>query len=155
VYLATIISADGMSVSRRGRLLMLLGCLLGLTFWIRFHLALALPFVAGWACRGKVRERWLPLLVGTMITLTAFGITDWLTWGTPFQSVWKNIWINIVDNRSTVYGAAPFYWYASSLVSLWGWALVPVLAAASASVRRLPLFALVSAIVVVSMSVVP
>ena len=154
VYLATIISVDGMSVSRRRRLLMLLGCLLGLTFWIRFHLALALLFVAGWACRGKVRERWLPLIVGTMIPLSAFGITDWLTWGTPFQSVWKNIWINIGKNVSaTAYGTAPFTWYLSGAAG--SWALVSIAAVAWIGARKLPLFALVSVIVIASMSIFP
>jgi hypothetical protein len=155
VYLATIISIDGMSVSKRRRLLILLGCLLGLAFGIRFHLAPALPFIAAWACHGMVRERWLPLLAGGALPLTAFGITDWLTWGAPFQSMLNNIWINLVENRSTVYGAAPFYWYFSTSIRLWKWALLPIFTAASAGVRSLPLFAIVSTVIVLSMSVVP
>jgi hypothetical protein len=153
VYLATVISIDG--TSKRRWLLILLGCLLGLTFWIRFHLAPALPIVAGWACQGRVRERWLPLLAGAAMPLTAFALTDWLTWGAPFQSVLSNFWINLIENRSVVYGTAPFYWYFSTSIRLWKWALLPIFTAASAGARSLPLFAIVSTVIVFSMSVVP
>jgi hypothetical protein len=155
VYVSTIVAADEMSVTRQRWLVTLLGFLLGLTFWLRFHLAPTLPFIAGWACRGKVRERWLPLIAGVVIPLTAFGISDWLMWGTPFQSVWKNIWINIVEKRSATYGTEPFYWYLAELAGLWRWAFIPILVAACAGGWRLPLFALVSAIIIGSMSLIP
>src|SRR5262249_18756404 len=83
------------------------------------------------------------------------GITDWLMWGTPFQSLWKNIWINIVEKRSTTYGAEPFYWHLSELAGLWRWAFVPILATACVGAWRLPLFALVAAIIIGSMSLIP
>jgi hypothetical protein len=155
VYLATIIATDNMSITRRRWLVVLLGFLLGLTFWLRFHLAVAVPFIAAWACRGKVRELSVPLISGAMIPLIAFGITDWLTLGTPFQSVWKNVWINIGAGRSTAFGTAPVNWYVSELEGLWRWAFVPILALACAGARRLPLFALVAAVIIGSMSIVP
>jgi len=155
VYLATVVAANGMSAARRRLFFVLLGCLLGLTFWLRFQLAPALPVIAGWACRGKVKECWLPLISGAAIPLSAYGLVDWLTWGTPFQSVWKNTWINIVENRSATYGTAPLNWYILELAGLWRWAFVLILVAACVSVRRLPLFALASAIIIGSMSLVP
>jgi phosphatidylinositol glycan class B len=155
VYLATIVSGDNMSVLRQRRYLMVLGGLLGLTFWLRFHLAPALPFVAAWACRKRVRERWLPLIVAAGVPLASFVITDWLTLGTPLQSVWKNFWINIVDNRSGSYGTAPFYWYLLQMAVSWRKALVPIVAAACIGACRLPLFGLVAVIVIASMSVIP
>jgi hypothetical protein len=155
VYLATIIATDNMPITRRRWLVMLLGLLLGLTFWLRFHLAPALPFIAAWACRGKVRDLWVPLISGAMIPLIAFGVTDWLTLGTPYQSVWKNVWINIVEGRSNTFGTDPLNWYVSELAGLWNWAFVPILALAYAGARRLPLFALVAAVIIGSMSIVP
>jgi hypothetical protein len=155
VYLATIIATNNMSITRRRWLVMLLGFLLGLTFWLRFHLALALPLIAAWACRGKVKDLWVRLISGAMILLIAFGVTDWLTLGTPFQSVWKNVWINVVEGRSNTFGTDPVNWYVSELARSWRWAFVPILALAYAGARRLPLFALVSAIIIGSMSIVP
>jgi hypothetical protein len=155
VYLATCIATDNISITRRRWLVMLLGFLLGLTFWLRFHLAVALPFIAAWACRGKVRDLWVPLISGAMIPLIAFGITDWLTLGTPFQSVWKNVWINIVAGWSTAFGTSPVLSYVSELAGLWRWAFVPILALAYAGARRLPLFALIAAVIIGSMSIVP
>jgi phosphatidylinositol glycan class B len=155
VYLATVVAADDMPASRRRRLLALLGFLMALIFWLRFHLAPALPFIAVWACRAQVRDRWLPLIAGTAIPLSALGMTDWLTWGTPFQSVWKNFWVNIVEDCSSGFGTSPFHDYVIEQAGIWRWATIPIVAATCVGARRLPLFAFVAAVIIASMSVVP
>jgi phosphatidylinositol glycan class B len=119
-----------------------IGLLLGLAFCFRFHLSLALLVVAIWACRSEWRSRWVPLFVGGAIPIILVGSVDLVTWGTPFQSIWKNFWVNVVEGRSHYYGTSPPYWYFGKIISLWGAALVPLAGLFIVGARKVPLFAL-------------
>lgn len=119
-----------------------LGLLLGLAFCLRFHLAPALLLVAVQACRIQVRRRWLPLLLGAGVpVLLGSGILDLLTWGTPFQSVWKNVVANVIERGSEHYGVAPPFWYFQQMLEDWGAGIVPLAALFALGVARAPLFA--------------
>src|SRR3954447_26500030 len=87
-----------------------IGLLLGLAFDLRVQLTPALGLVALWAGRDDP-PRWLALLAGASPAIAALGILDALTWGTPFQSVWKNIPINFGDSVSDLFGVQPPHWY--------------------------------------------
>ncbi|HEX2217595.1 MAG TPA: hypothetical protein VHG35_02245 [Gemmatimonadales bacterium] len=117
------------------------GVLLGLTFCFRFHTAPAILFAAVYACRWHVRERWLPVIIGGLIPVLAVGVLDALTWGLPFQSIWKNLWINIVEGRSRDYGASPPLWYFVWMIEAWGGAVAPMAALFVVGARRAPLLA--------------
>jgi len=124
-----------------------IGLTLGLAFALRFQLALALGLVALWAARADWR-RWLPLVGGAAIPLVLLGIIDFVTWGSPFQSIWKNVQVNFFEGRANTYGAQPAAWYAVELARRYGAALLPLMVLFVIGARRAPLLALLAAVVV-------
>ncbi len=117
--------------------LALIGALLGATFVLRFHTAPMLLVAAIWLCRADPRA-WGRLAAGGAIPLAAQAVLDWVTLGTPLQSLWLNFWVNVVASRSDIYGVAPFYWYPGRLLISWGGAFPLVIAAALLGARRAP-----------------
>jgi GPI mannosyltransferase 3 len=118
-----------------------IGVLLGLAFSIRFHIAFVLAVIAVWACRAHIRHRWLPLLAGAAAPLLVSGTIDMVTWGLPFQSIWKNFWINIVEDKSTAFGIKPPWFYFTKPFGMWGVAMVPILYGLWRGTPYRPLFA--------------
>ena len=110
-----------------------------MTFCFRFHTAPALLFAAIYACRWHFRARWMPLIVAGSLPVLALGVLDALTWGLPFQSVWQNLWVNIVEGRSRIYSVEPLWWYVAHLVEQWGAAVVPIGILFVVGARRTPL----------------
>jgi GPI mannosyltransferase 3 len=93
--LASLLRGDTAATqnSRRAALCLAIGALLGIAFCLRFQLAPALLLTALWASRSNVRTGWLPLILGSALPLIALGVSDYVSWGSPFQSVWKNLYI--------------------------------------------------------------
>lgn len=152
VYMAETIRRDACGTGQElsGARFVLLGLLLGLTFCLRFHLAPVLLLVAAWACGTDLRRRWRFLALGAALPFLLTGILDWTTWGTPFQSTWKNFWINVIESRSHLYGRAPFYWYIGKLVSVWGAAVTPMFVLFILGAGKAPLFAATAITVVLT-----
>ena len=123
-----------------------IGALLGVAFCLRFQLSPALLLVGAWAGRKDFRNGWLPLALGAAAPLLALGVSDYLSWGSPFQSIWKNIYVNIVVNRSAAYGVAPPLWFVSKLMEVWGYALLPILVFFALGARAAPLMALTAVV---------
>jgi GPI mannosyltransferase 3 len=151
VYLASI--HDGSREDGQRRLLWI-GVLLGVVFILRFHLALALFVIAAWTCRTDIRGRWLPLIAAAALPVVASGLFDWATLGTPFQSIWKNFWINIIDSRSTSYGTHGRLFFLRGGASELGLAIIPVVVGLIAGARRAPLFVLSAAAVYLTFSAI-
>lgn len=101
------------------RRLMLAGALFGLTFVLRMQLGPALFVAAAFACRRNL-QAWGALAAGGAIIVLASGILDWVTLGTPFQSIWLNIWLNIAKGISSDYGTAPPGYFLIAPVLFWG-----------------------------------
>lgn len=101
------------------------GLLLGTAFAFRFHLGPALLVAAIVGCRGDGR-RWGRAIVGAAIPILALALLDWLTLGWPLQSVFKNFWINIVEERSHNYGVMPLWFYVTEYLDVWRWWSVPL-----------------------------
>ncbi|MBA3518959.1 MAG: hypothetical protein H0T75_15280 [Rhizobiales bacterium] len=102
----------------------LVGLVVGTAFCFRFHVSLALLAIAVWACRTDWRSRWVPLVLGAAVPVALLALLDFITWGSPFQSVWKNIWVNLVEGRSHIYGTSPWrrgigIWKRRSSVGAW------------------------------------
>jgi hypothetical protein len=131
-----------------------IGALLGLAFDLRFQLAPALAVVAIGAAWRDVRRGWLPLLAAAAGPVLLLGAVDWATWGSPFQSIWKNIDVNFFHNRSAIYGVEPFYWYATQLISRYGVIAFPLAVCFAFGVRAAPLLAITSVVVVVFHSLI-
>lgn len=120
------------------RRLLLAGGLMGLALGLRIHLLPAVALGLIYQCRADVRGRWAHVLLGLLPVLLAFGLLDWITWGAPFQSMWKNFVVNVVDGRSGSYSVAPWYTYARDQARLWGLGLLPIAALIALGARRWP-----------------
>ena len=88
-----------------------IGLLMGVVFVLRFHLAPALVVAAVWLVwageRTTLWRRAVSLLCGGIMVGTAASWFDWLTLGTPLQSVWLNAVVNLQDGVSSGFGTSP------------------------------------------------
>jgi hypothetical protein len=82
------------------------------------------------------------------------GVTDFLTWGAPFWSVWRNLQLNLLEGVSKEYGVHPPYWYFAVALHLWRAAIVPMVVFFTIGARRAPLLATLSLVVVLSHSAI-
>lgn len=136
------------------RRLMLVGTLCGLVFCLRYQYAPALAVAGFWQYRlSWANWRWL--LVGALaVVLPLAGGLDWLTWGTPFQSIWLNLLRNSIQGVSSGMGVESAGFYPAYLTL----ALqpLPILAAlAIAGARRMPALALAAAVTLLEHMLVP
>src|SRR6185437_12055689 len=102
--------------------LWLAGVLLGLTFVLRFHLGPALAVAAFGMCgvgRGAW-PRWRAAIAGACAPVLAAALLDWATLGTPFQSIWLNVWVNTAMGVSSEAGRAPFLTLWILPLEIWG-----------------------------------
>ena len=151
-----VLAAGLASFETRGRdalRMAAIGMLLGLAFDLRLQLAPALVLIAAWVGRLEIR-RWLPLALGAALPLAALGVSDAVAWGSPFQSVWKNIAVNFVENKSELYGVWPVYWYLAQYAHRYGAAAAPLAVFFCLGARRAPLLAAVPVVVVASHSLI-
>lgn len=133
--------AAGDATRRTPARLALIGALLGTTFDLRFQLSLALLLVACWVARLEFRKSWIPLIFGAAVPIVLLGISDWVTLGSPFQSVWKNIQINFFQHKAEFYGVEPLYFYLQSIISRNGGVAILLSALFFYGIRSAPLFA--------------
>lgn len=109
-----------------GRRLALAAALVALAGYMRLPLAPAGLLCLAIALWPAPRDRWVPLLGGAGgVVLLAAGF-DWITLGTPLQSVWLNVWLNIVVGVADLFGTAPWHAYLRWTAGAWG-VLMPVL----------------------------
>ena len=113
------------------------GALFGLVVGLRFHLVPALAVTVLFVTR-KDFKLLLKLAAGGAAVFLVFGLVDWATWGTPFQSVWKNFVVNVVEKKSEFYGVSKWSEYLVATWQLWGWSTVPLLGTAALAWRRWP-----------------
>jgi hypothetical protein len=128
------------------------GILFGITMALRVPYAPVVGFAAIYLCRNQVRRRWLPLALGLAVSLIAFGVVDAVTWGSPFQALWKGIWSNVAQAKSVQFGAAPWYAYFGSLVWVWSWGFPLIAYFAALGAKRSPLLFWLVAVLFVSHS---
>jgi len=105
--------------TRPGRTrLALAGALFGLVFVLRIQLAPALLVAAVFAC-GRRPRAWGAMIVGGAAVLLASGALDWVTLGSPFRSLWLNIWLNAAEGVSDYAAPQPLAYYAIYAMQLW------------------------------------
>ena len=85
-------------------------------------------------------------------TATFFGTVDAFTWSYPFQSFWLNVWVNIFENRSEIYGVSPWYEYFIFLLKSWSWFSLPIIILAFIGSRHIPILAYSALIIIFSHS---
>ena len=119
---------------------------------MRFHLAPSLAVIAIVAGQGLAvwQWRWRWLIAGAALPIFGAGLLDWVTLGTPWQSIWLNFWVNQLDHVSRGFGVEPFWEIFLYPLSNWGWFAPFALYFAWRGGRRVPLAALTLAAVVLS-----
>jgi hypothetical protein len=130
------------------------GLLLGLTFALRMHLTPAILVIVLYACYGAPVRTWLAVGLSTIAVVAMAGLLDWVSWGMPFQSLWKNYLINVVDGRANRYGQMPWYYYAALYVWTWSGAIVPLAALALVGAWRRPVLLVIPLVIVLSHSAI-
>ena len=128
-----------------GRLLAV-GFGLALALGLRLQLAPAVAAIAWWVARGSIR-RWSRMIAGGLLPAAVFGGVDAVALGSPFQSIWKNVVVNLVEGRAAYYGTDPWHWYADEILRRDGPIAVLLLAFFALGARRAPLLAGVAGIV--------
>ncbi len=109
--------APGYAVSDKRRLL-LAGFLLGLAAMMRIQLAPAVALIVLWP-EGAWRRNLAPLALGGFIVFLLFGLLDWATWSYPWESLYRNVTLNLFYDVSGFWGTEPWYAYIDLLVTYW------------------------------------
>ena len=122
----------------------------GLAVSFRIQLAPAVAFAVLYICRSNWRARTPAVAAGLLLPIVGFGLVDWFTWSYPFQSFTRNFWVNVIEQRSLVYGTEPWYWYEVVLAKHFG----PMLLFALLGVRRSPFLGWLALIILLSHSVI-
>ncbi|MEO0533939.1 MAG: mannosyltransferase [Cyanobacteria bacterium P01_A01_bin.123] len=128
------------------------GVLLGIAFSLRFHFLPGILVCLVAIGKGDFRKRWLPLLIGFIGPVLIFGAVDALTWDYPFQSMLKNFWINVVEEKSLEFGILPWYGYLKFLIRVWSWAIIPMAGLTLIGSLKSPQLALFSLVILGSHS---
>ncbi len=156
LYLALVpprSEADAPDPSSTGLRLALAGALFGLVCCLRMQLGPAILVAAGFACGGSWR-RWRSLAVGGAVAVAAFGTLDWVTLGTPLQSVWLNFFFNIIGRVSNDFSTDPALFFLLGLSEVWGPVSVGVLLLAVFGRHRWPGLFWVAACILLTQSLV-
>jgi hypothetical protein len=130
------------------------GALFGLTFALRMQLAPALAVAAAFAC-GRAPRAWGAVLLGGVAVLLPIGCLDWLTLGTPFQSIWLNYWLNVVKGVSSSFGTESPVYFPAFAVGLWGGAVLFLIVAQTViGARRFPALFAIAVTIFVTQSII-
>jgi hypothetical protein len=136
----------GYRVASRRRLF-LGGALLGLILVTRVQLAPALAAAFLWANWRAERARLAAISAGLGAVLAAAGSLDTLPLGYPFASIWRYVLYNSVYGVSSTFGVEAWPYYLQGELGLWGGAGATMLLLAAIGARRLPLPAIVAAVI--------
>ncbi len=142
---------DGVYNRRR---LIGIGFCLGMCLMLRIHLLPGAAIAACWVGRLQFRSRWLPLALGSLVPLYAFGLCDWITWGHPFYSYFATFRILLFHGYVYHFSTSPYYWYLQNRVNIWSYAWPPLLALFLLGLRSSALWVLAAAAIVVTHSLI-
>lgn len=136
------------------RLRILGGALLALAFVLRFHIA-PMIFVIGIAhLLHTPWRKWWPQITAGILVVLAGGMLDWVTLGSPFQSIWLNFAINIVEDKATYFGTSPIFWYFFYFGNAWAGIAIPILILYLIGFRRSPLLFVTPLALVLALSLI-
>ena len=111
------------------------GALLALAVVLRFHYAVAAAVFLLLAV-GLDWRRWGWLIAGAVPVIAVSGLVDLAMGQWPFEWVWTNLRLNVVESRSAQFGVQPRSFYLDAMWQQWRW-FAPVLGLlAVASGRR-------------------
>lgn len=112
---------------------LLAGCLLGISFFLRFQIAFAGLGLGLWLLiiRRPGIARLGAMLAGFLVVCIACAVLDSWFYGELTLSPYRYFDANLVRNRAADFGVAPWYWYIP-IVALWTFPLfgIPLLTSA-------------------------
>lgn len=152
--IALYVLAPGYRVTSRRRLFVG-GLLLGLTFYLRIQLAPGLAVAALWGRPRTLRQRLPAILAGVALILTLAGSFDWVTLGSPFASIWRNVLFNLLDGASKNWGTAPWYRYLRDFLGMWALAAAPLVVLVMYGARRMAPLLAVALTIIAAHSLIP
>jgi len=138
----------------RPRTVIALGLLLSVAFCLRYHLVLGIGVLAVAACWRDPVNRARLLIIGAAPALILFGLTDWLTWGYPFESMVNSIHVNLIQGKSSEYGVRDTFWFFRVLFNMWGWAFALLVVFLVAALRRYLAWVLAALAIIVMHSLI-
>ena len=101
------------------------GALLALAVLLRFHYALA-AFIFLLLALGTDWRRWGWLILGGIPIAVVSGAIDLAMGQWPFQWVWTNLQMNVVQGRASWFGVEPPYFYLKLIWGQWGLLALPI-----------------------------
>ncbi len=131
-----------------------IGLVLGFATVLRFQLLPGVAVVLLVAALRDGRRTGSILLLGAALPVLGQAVLDMLTLGTPLQSMWKNLAVNLVAHRADLFGTMSPVFYLSQMVQFWGAAVLPLALCFAAGARTAPLASLVVLAVVLSHSLI-
>lgn len=134
------------------RQLLLGGGLLALAVLLRPQLAPAVVLAGLWIGRLDWR-RYGWLAAGAVPAVVLFGFVDLVTWGVPFQSIFRYVRINAAG-VAALFGTAPADFYITDQVRIWSLATPLVLLTFAIGAFRAPLVALMALVILATFSAV-
>lgn len=156
IFLITALSFASLPPVQLGfRRLVAIGFCLALALMLRVHLAPGLLVAAVWLGRRDLRGRWLPMTLGGLAPLVAFGLADWLYWGTPFSSYAAALRVDLIDSKASSFGVSPADFYFGQLAALWAGALPVMAALILVRLRASALWIAVALVIIASHMAIP
>ena len=140
-FLAAFLVADSPSEQDTPGQMVLVGALLGLAVCLRVQMGPALLVFTVLRCRNQWRRCWLPMLAGGgTVVLLDLGLLDFLTWGSPFHSMWRYVLRGAVEKFGGGYaaGSDSLYAYGRLIASAWTPLSLPLVFFAMIGAFRLP-----------------
>jgi len=102
------------------------GLCLGLSLAIRLQLAPGVMVVGLWCLWRDWRRLGVPVAIAFVVVMLGQGALDAATWGSPWQSIWKNFVVNFNEGRADTYGVMLPTYYLTAFASFWGALCVPI-----------------------------
>ncbi len=119
---------------------------------VRFHLVPEIALIVLYAFFKRPKSLVLYGLISYILVFTLAGLLDWYTWSYPFQSIIKNIYLNIYQHVSQRYGVKAFYYYLIFLLQSWNIFFIPILFFACYGVKRMPIYFYIGLLNILSFS---
>ena len=139
---------------RASHRLLAAGLMLGFAVAFRPQLGPAAIILGLWTVGVRPTARWLWLLMGGLVPILAMGAVDWISWGSPFHSVFTYVRANS-GGIANIFGIEPGHYYLARELAVWGVATPLILGTAILGARRAAILAILSLTIFVTFSAVP
>ncbi|HSW70623.1 MAG TPA: hypothetical protein VLH77_01430 [Gammaproteobacteria bacterium] len=130
------------------------GFLLVISMLLRIQLTPAILFILGWFwfSTPSSKQKRPALFLGCLVALIFYGALDAFTWDYPFESVWRNLKINLQLGASHYFGLQPWFYYFDLLFLFWKETFLFLLLLAWLSLRDFPQILLGAALILFPLS---